>query len=159
MPRPENNRFVFEPPLFERFKPARIPMRSLEPVSLTLDEYEAIRLADFMGLKHEEASVEMGISRSTFTRLIEKARKKIADFIVNGKCLDIEGGNIHFKNNIIRCLACGYMFKIQIGDPYSECPECTSTDLLNLARGFGHGKCCCEEEALTEGNKKMINNS
>lgn len=84
----------------------------------------------------------MEISRSTFTRLIENARKKIADFIVQGKVLTIEGGNIHFRNNIIHCLNCGYMFKTNISIPLTECPECKSTRLLNLAGGFGHGRYC-----------------
>lgn len=142
MSRPENNRIVSEPPLFEEFKPAGSLPGSHDQINLTLDEYEAFRLADYLGLMHEKAAEEMEISRSTFTRLIEKARKKIADFLVNGKTLDIEGGKIHFKHNIIRCLGCGYMFKTQIGHLFSECPECTSTNLLSLAGGFGHGQCC-----------------
>lgn len=75
MPRPISNRIVHEPPLFTEFKPIGIPVRSLEQVKLSLDEYEAIRLADRIGLSHEEAAEEMGISRSTFSRLIEKSRK------------------------------------------------------------------------------------
>lgn len=142
MPRPEKERMIHEPPLFSVFKPVGIAGRSLNQILLSLDEYEAFRLADYIGLSHEEAAEEMEISRSTFTRLIEKARKKIADFIIKGKLLTIEGGNIHFRNNIIRCLDCGYMFKINIENSFSECPECKSKNLLNLAGGFGHGRCC-----------------
>ena len=142
MPRPKNKRIVYEPPLFTEFKPIGVAGRSLEQVSLSLDEFEAIRLADYIGLSHEEASEEMEISRSTFTRLIEKARKKIADFVMNGKLLTIEGGNVHFRNNIIRCLDCGHMFKTKIRISIIECPSCKSNNLLNLAGGFGHGKCC-----------------
>jgi len=91
---------------------------------------------------HNEASEEMEISRSTFTRLIEKARKKIAGLLVQGNLLTIDGGNIHFKNNIMRCLDCGHMFKTKIGASLKECLECESKNLLNLAGGFGHGKCC-----------------
>ena len=142
MPRPENNRIVHEPPLFGEFKPVGIPGRSLSQISLSLDEYEAIRLADYNGLSHEEAALEMEISRSTFTRLIEKARNKIADFIVKGKILTIEGGSIHFRNNIIQCLDCGHMFKMNMSHKLSECPECNSKNLINLAGGYGHGRCC-----------------
>ena len=142
MARPEIKRLVNKPPLFTDFKPLGTAIRLLEVVQLSLDEYEAFRLADNLGLSHEESSQEMEISRSTFTRLIEKARMKIADFIINGKLLSIEGGNIHFRKNIIRCNDCGYMFKININVSLNKCPECNSTNLLNFAGGFGHGECC-----------------
>lgn len=66
----------------------------------------------------------------------------MADFLMNGKILSIEGGNVHFRNNIIQCLDCGHMFKTKIGMPIMECPSCKSNNLLNVAGGFGHGKCC-----------------
>ena len=142
MSRPQDKRIVHEPPLFTDFKPLGIKGQDLEQILLTLDEYEAFRLADFKGLSHAEAADEMEISRSTFSRLIEKARKKIADFIITGKLLTIEGGSIHFRNNIIRCQNCGHMFKTNIMTAISECPVCHSKNLVNLAGGFGHGKCC-----------------
>lgn len=142
MPRPKNNRIVHEPPLFSEFKPLGITAKDLEQINLMLDEFEAIRLADYQGLNHEEASEEMGISRTTFTRLIEKARKKIAAFIIEGKILSIEGGSVHFRNNIIKCRDCGHMFKTSINQLIDECPACQSKNIINLAGGFGHGKCC-----------------
>ncbi len=148
MSRPKNNRIVHEPPIFTDFKPIGVRGVSLEQVIMSLDEYEAFRLADHIGLSHEEAAEEMEISRPTFSRLIEKARTKIADFIINGKVLNIDGGNVHFRNNIIKCQSCGQMFKTKFSDPITECPACHSQNLLNLAGGFGHGKCC------GRGNKK-----
>ena len=142
MPRPENNRYVNRPPLFREFKPAGVGARFLDKIIFTLDEYEAIRLSDGEGMSHAEAALEMGISRPTFTRLIEGARKKIADFIITGKSLVIEGGQIHFKQNIIRCNSCGQMFIIDIDKKFDTCPACGSTDLINLAGNFGHGQCC-----------------
>jgi len=142
MPRPQDNRIVLEPPLFSEFKPLGIKGQDLEQIQLALDEFEAFRLADHIGLSHAEAADEMGISRPTFSRLIEKARKNIADFIIQGKLLTIEGGSVHFRNNIIRCQSCGHMFKINISNSISECPACHSKQLINLAGGFGHGKCC-----------------
>ncbi len=142
MPRPQNNRIVHEPPLFSEFKPLGIKGQDLQQILLTLDEFEAFRLADQLEFSHAEAAEEMDISRSTFTRLINQARKKIAEFIIQGKLLTIEGGNVHFKNNIVRCQDCGQMFKSNIKTLISECPSCHSTNLLNLAGGFGHGKCC-----------------
>lgn len=142
MPRHQDDRIVHEPPLFTDFKPLGLRGTELERVLMTLDEFEAFRLADFNGLSHAEAADEMEISRTTFTRLIEKARKKITSLIIEGKLLSIEGGSVHFRNNIIRCLDCGHMFRINISTAVSECPACQSNRLINHAGGFGHGKCC-----------------
>ena len=142
MPRPKSNRIVYEPPIYTEFKPVGSRGQALEVIDLTLDEFEALRLADQQAMSHAEAADEMEISRSTFTRLIEGARKKLADFIIQGKLLSINGGNIHFRNNIIKCQSCGYMFKINFNQTITECPVCKSDNLLNLAGGFGHGNCC-----------------
>ena len=142
MSRPEKNRKVYEPPLITGFKPMGIQSHHVQHTILTLDEYEAFRLSDFNGLSHAEAAEEMEISRSTFTRLIEKARKKIADLIICGKVLNIEGGNIHFRTNIFKCQDCEQMFNIRINMKLDKCPSCHSKNLINLAGGFGHGKCC-----------------
>ncbi|MEN8223990.1 MAG: DUF134 domain-containing protein [Bacteroidota bacterium] len=142
MPRPKNNRIVHEPPLFTEFKPVGVPGTDLVQISFTLDEYEAVRLADYIGLSHEDAADEMEISRSTFSRLVEQARKKVATFLLQGRLLTIEGGEVHFRYNIIRCQDCGHMFKINIESPVSNCPSCGSTKLINHAGGFGHGYCC-----------------
>ena len=142
MARPKKNRVVNNPPLYSEFKPLGLTTKLIEQVQMTLDEYEAFRLADYLGLSQDEASKEMEISRPTFTRLIEKARKKIADLIINGKFLTIEGGNIHFRKNIIQCQNCGYMFKTNFQTTLNKCPQCDSDKLINLAGGFGHGRCC-----------------
>ena len=142
MSRPQKNRIIKEPPVFSQFKPVGIMGRIVETVVLSLDEYEAFRLSDHLGFSQEEASSEMEISRPTFTRLIETARKKVSEMIVNGKMLIIEGGNIHFRKNLIRCRNCGHMFNINIEDDIRKCPSCGSEQLVNLAGGFGHGRCC-----------------
>lgn len=153
MPRAKKEKLVHSPPLFSVYKPAGIMRSALQRISLALDEYEAIRLADYLGMDHSEAALEMEISRSTFSRLIEKARGKTARFLIEGKELCIEGGNIHFRGNIIRCLDCDHMFNISIGKSVSQCPECHSENLLNLAGGFGHGRCCADK---TEEQSEVI---
>jgi len=154
MPRPKNNRIVYEPPFYTEFKPAGVSSKSLEEVVLSLDEFEAIRLADLVGMSHKEAAFEMEISRSTFSRLIVKSRKKIAEYFFQGKLLTVNGGNIHFRKNIIHCSDCGHIFKINIETSITECPECHSKKLLNLAGGFGHGECC--RVAYLEYNNKSV---
>ncbi len=80
------------------YKPAGIRLVELEEVCLELDEFEAVKLADLEELYQEEAAVKMNVSRQTFGRIITSARNKIADAIVNGKAIRIEGGSVLLKN-------------------------------------------------------------
>lgn len=99
MPRPRICRRVGLEPDVTYFKPAGVPIRQLEEVILTVDEFEAIRLKDLEGLEQGEAAKKMNISQPTFFRLLDSARKKIADAIINGKAIKIEGGKYKlFKN-------------------------------------------------------------
>ncbi len=79
------------------FKPAGIPGRDLEEVCLGFDEAEALRLADLEGLYQEAAARSMGVSRQTFGRVVESARRKTADAILNGKALRLDGGEIFIE--------------------------------------------------------------
>ena len=109
MARPKKTRQVGDKPVICNFKPAGIPSVDLETTCLTIDEFEAVRLADYEGLDHEEAALLMNVSRPTFTRLIEKARGRVAEFLVEGKELVIAGGNVEFVNRG-RCGRCGKEF-------------------------------------------------
>ena len=90
MPRPFCKRFVGWQPHVSLFKPAGIPAGELELVVLSLDEVEALRLADLNGQYQEAAADQMKISRATFARIIESARRKVADALVHGKALQIQ---------------------------------------------------------------------
>ncbi|HNX72818.1 MAG TPA: DUF134 domain-containing protein [Spirochaetales bacterium] len=94
MPRPVNERKLGGPIAPRVMKPAGVPARELEEVRLGFDEAEALRLADLEGLYQEAAARSMGVSRPTFGRIIETARHKVADAILNGKALRIDGGEI-----------------------------------------------------------------
>ena len=94
MPRPRNLRRICCKPAANFYKPRGIPLSVLEYVNLTFDELEAIRLADLGGMYQEQAASQMNVSRQTFGRIIESAHKKIADALVNGKALSIEGGKV-----------------------------------------------------------------
>jgi len=96
MPRPRHCRRVGCLPQATFYKPRGIPLSVLQHVNLTVDELEAIRLADLEGLYQEQAAVKMKVSRQTFGRILESAHKKIADALVNGKALLIKGGPIEF---------------------------------------------------------------
>jgi predicted DNA-binding protein (UPF0251 family)/predicted Fe-Mo cluster-binding NifX family protein len=94
VPRPLSERRVGCRVPARAFKPAGVPGRTLEEVVLRLDEAEAIRLADLEGLYQEAAALRMAISRQTFGRIVEAARRKVTDAIINGKLLRIEGGEV-----------------------------------------------------------------
>ena len=94
MPRPRNFRRIGCMPQVNFYKPQGVPLSILQQIDLTVDEFEAIRLADLEGMYQEKAAEKMNISRQTFGRIIESAHKKIADALVNGKALLIEGGPI-----------------------------------------------------------------
>jgi predicted DNA-binding protein (UPF0251 family) len=72
------------------FKPRAIPLTELEEVAVSMDEVEALRLADYKGLYHEVAAARMKISRQTFGRILNGARKKVAECLIKGKALKIE---------------------------------------------------------------------
>ena len=97
MVRPRLCRRVRFNPDVTYFKPRGIPLRELEEVILPVDEYEAVRLKDLEGLEQEECAKKMNVSQPTFHRLVSSARKKIADAIINGKAIKIEGGNFKIR--------------------------------------------------------------
>jgi len=97
MPRPVSERLLGAPIIARVMKPAGIPTSVLEEVVLGLDEAEALRLADLESLYQEAAARSMGVSRQTFGRIVETARHKVADAILNGKALRIEGGEVAIK--------------------------------------------------------------
>jgi len=97
MPRPCCLRHIGSKPPAGFFKPAGVPACSLEQVTLTLDEVEALRLADLNGLYQEQAAKQMKISRPTFSRIVEEARRKVADALIHGKALRLEGGIVRIK--------------------------------------------------------------
>lgn len=119
------------PPPMEGFKPFGMPMRELEPVVLLYEEYEAIRLADYKNLIQEEAAKKMNISRPTFTRLYDKARKNIAKAFVEGKAILIQGGTYVTDDYWYRCYNCHEtMISMK---PAKNCRKCDSDNIIQLS--------------------------
>jgi predicted DNA-binding protein (UPF0251 family) len=125
MPRPKYCRKIVELPNTNYYKPSGIPSSELLEIVITLDEFEAIRLADFEGLYQENAADKMNVSRQTFGRIIISAHKKIAEALVFGKAIKIEGGNINLKD--CRCPRCRKHIEQSIN---SNC-GCPKIDNLN----------------------------
>jgi predicted DNA-binding protein (UPF0251 family) len=135
MGRNKKDRIVKYNPDVNYFKPRGIPMFDLEEVSLTIDEREALRLADFLGMSHEDAGKEMGVSRATFGRIVQKARKIIADAMINGKAIMIEGGNFQVVDEFRRfnCGKCNHQWDEPFGTGRLEqCPQCNDADIWRI---------------------------
>ena len=96
--RPKKARSVNGEPKIGQFSPRGRPGRPDE-ISLTIDQFEAIRLADYSGMMQIDASKQMKISRQTFGRILKEAHKNVSDGIVNGKIIKFEGGNINIKRS------------------------------------------------------------
>jgi predicted DNA-binding protein (UPF0251 family) len=94
--RPVKPRWIgFEPPSV-CFLPQPLPVRPAGLLVLTIDELESIRLADLEGLGHEVAARRMNVSRPTFGRIVERARRKVAEALVHGRGIGFEGGVVRF---------------------------------------------------------------
>ena len=130
MARPVNRRSIEKPPIMEGFKPFGIPMRDLKSVILLFEEYEAVRLADYLGLSHKEAAQQMNVSRPTFTRVYEKARRTLSIALVEGKALLIEGGNYQTNDCWNRCERCSQIFVCP--DENAVCPFCHKSTVRRL---------------------------
>ncbi len=145
MARPHCPRRVDGNPRCGHFKPAGIPLRSVEEVQLTLDEFEAMRLCDLEGHYLEEAAKRMEVSRPTLSRILDSARRKVADVLVNGKSLRIEGGVIMPQGKReFECRDCGHKWERPFGGGRPQkCPECESANIHRCdclrADGSGHG--------------------
>lgn len=107
-------------------------MSELEEVALSVDELEALRLADLDGLYQDEAAMRMGVSRPTFARIIEVSRRKVAEALVHGRALRIAGGPVAFVGQReFRCHKCRHEWSLPFGTGRPEgCPTCGS-------EGFG----------------------
>ena len=141
MPRPPKCRRVAFLPNVTYFKPASIPLRALEEVQLSVEEAEAIRLKDLESLEQEEGAERMNVSRPTFQRVLASARQKMADALLNGKAIRIEGGSFEMASSRFRCLnnhEWEVPFEIMISTPPQLCPTCnTPTIEPLLPAGFG----------------------
>jgi uncharacterized protein len=128
MSRPQKRRQIGRDPGVCYFKPRGVPLRGLKEVALTVDEYESIRLADLHGLAHEQAGNRMGVSRATFGRILQNARQTIANALVNGMAIRIEGGNYQTTEKTATpyiCQACGSQWDAAPDtDPLPICPKC-----------------------------------
>lgn len=156
MARPTKWRQIEHIPTVKNFIPSDQGTTEFEEKILKLEELEAIRLKDLESMEQGECAEKMQVSRPTFQRILLSARKKVADSLINGKAIRIEGGN--FTRNIcaVRCLECAHEWNEsfenmeQIGSGEYACPKCGSKNTVCGRDGKGkfckgychrHGRC------------------
>ena len=143
MVRPQKDRMVAFNPEISYFKPRGIPMIDLEEVCLTVDQREAIRLSDLLGMSHEDAGRRMGVSRATFGRIIQRARNAVADALINGKVINVEGGNYRIVNKarLFHCNNCNLEWEEPFGSGRPKwCPACNEKEFYRLEEKRRHKK-------------------
>lgn len=128
MARPPKCRQVARLPAVTYFKPQGVPMSQLSEVILTVEEVEAVRLCDLEGLEQELCAEKMAVSRPTFHRIITGTRKKIADALINGLAIRVEGGNFRVSSCKLICNQCGHRWEGTFCRRHTTCPSCQSRD-------------------------------
>jgi uncharacterized protein len=120
MPRPRKHRCIEFLPRHTYFKPAGVPLRSLNEVVLPAENVEALRLKDVEGLEQEECARRMGISRRTLARILDEARCKVTTALLEGMAIRIESGDFEAVGTSdagqLRCRICGRRWE---GNPAS----------------------------------------
>ena len=117
------------------FKPAGVPLAQLQEIRLSVEEAEAIRLKDLEGLEQQECAQRMSVSRTTFARVLASARQKMADALLSGKAIRIEGGNFEMALRRFRCVnghEWDVPFEVMINAPPQFCPTCKTPSITGL---------------------------
>jgi predicted DNA-binding protein (UPF0251 family) len=122
MARPPSPRHIAGRPVARLFKPGGVP--ALAQVGMALDEFEAVRLADLEGLEHAQAARRMGVSRQTFGRVLGSARRKVAQALVLGHALRIDGGSLDAPTRK-HCPYCSHPCRATKGP--AACAACAPT--------------------------------
>ncbi len=159
-PRPKISRQLNEPPPVTGFIPKNGDFDPAKRIILLFEEYESIRLLDYLDLTQFEASQKMNVSRPTLTRIYDSARKKVAQAFVENKVISIEGGDVIFEDQWYYCNHCNTVYRKQSKIPNQEksCPVCKNSNVSSIQesgnwpiRGFGNNS-VKNKSIDTEGN-------
>jgi uncharacterized protein len=134
MARPTCCRRVEAVPEGRFFKPRGVPMSALEVIELAVDEFEAMRLVDLLGLYQERAAERMSVSRPTIGRILESARGKVVRALAEGHAIEITGGNVREgAQRQFVCISCKHEWAVPFGIKRPEkCPACGEASLRRL---------------------------
>jgi len=129
MPRPRRYRRILKNPQIRCFKPENDDDETQIPIELNIDEFEAIRLRDYLDIQQKKSAELMGISQPTFHRILVSARKKISLALIEGKRILIVGEDFSMSKNRYICNNCGFEW-IKQEKEYDKCPDCQSDDII-----------------------------
>lgn len=128
MPRPRRFRRILEEPHTRCFKPESEKLPELDPIKITLDEFEAIRLRDYHDIQQIRSAEIMGISQPTFHRILTSARKKISKALIEGNTIIIVGDDVITDKKRYKCNTCGFEW-LSPEKEYDKCLDCQSEDI------------------------------
>lgn len=134
MPRRRRLRKIVAPPGFRGYKPYGVSGHHPDKIELLYEEYEALKLADYDLMNHQEASKLMGVSRPTFARIYESARRKIAKALVETKEIKAVYGNAWLDKSWVICNHCHARFTIPKTIDQKVCPICSSENIESLKK-------------------------
>ena len=151
MPRPKRHRTMNRPPAMKGFRPFGIPAKEIETITMLFEEYEAIKLADYELLNQADAARLMSVSRPTFTRIYENARRIMAEALAEGKAVEIQGGHVKFNKNWYKCNECHHLFELEQGLTLDRCTDCGSGSIYNIANALENESKMQEHQHMHEG--------
>ncbi len=128
MPRPRIFRKISENPQIRCFKPDTENPDDIEPIEITIDEFEAIRLRDYHDVQQKKSAEIMGVSQPTFHRILTSARKKISKALIEGNMIMIVGGEQITDKKSYKCNVCGFQWNNPKKE-YEKCPDCQSENI------------------------------
>ena len=129
MPRRKRLRRVVAPPGFKGYRPYGNRYGQKQHVDLLYEEYEAIKLADYDLMNHQEASEVMEVSRATFARIYESARRKMAKALVETREIRSVFGNAVLEKSWFICDGCHARFTLPSALQGNHCPLCKSNSI------------------------------
>ena len=129
MPRRKRLRKVVSPPGFKGYKPYGNRNGKTQHVDLLYEEYEAIKLADYDLMNHQEACQLMGVSRATFARVYESARRKIAKALAETREIRSVFGNARLDESWYECGKCSARFSMPVNVQSQLCPLCKNIEI------------------------------
>ncbi|AIF50401.1 DUF134 domain-containing protein [Pelosinus sp. UFO1] len=158
---------VEEIPYSKRFVPDN--QRNVAVSEILIEEIESIRLKDVEGLDQQMCAEAMGVSRTTFQRILQRARFKVASALVQGQTILIRGGNYILKNRVFECLDCHHVWDVEPCEKGAKhgyeipCPACNSMKKIKVSDedvrctcGRRHqGDRCCGGMKLSEQSTKF----
>lgn len=142
MPRIRRCRNVEFFPFSTTFIPDNAKDKDVKKVTIKIEELEAIRLKDLLGLSQQACAERMGISRQTFQIIIDSARKKVAEALTEGLGIEIKGGDFTSNACKLKCNSCQSVYEVKYTKDRQVCPICNSQKVKCNNKNYKCGNLC-----------------